>query len=119
MKSLIQSFVYAACAITVLSLAACGNSGQNTDNGAGQDSDNGTTVAPVADSIQTADSRGYIVTTGETVPQFDLQLPDGTKIPIDQLKGKVVMLQFTASWSMPQGNAFYRKRYLAEIKRQS
>lgn len=98
MKSLIQSFVYAACAITVLSLAACGNSGQNTDNGAGQNSDNGTTVAPVADSIQTADSRGYIVTTGETVPQFDLQLPDGTKIPIDQLKGKVVMLQFTASW---------------------
>lgn len=41
---------------------------------------------------------GYIVKLGETVPDFDLILPDGTKTSMKALRGKVVMLQFTASW---------------------
>ncbi len=44
------------------------------------------------------DDRGYIVKVGDKVPQFDLELLDGKKVPINSLKGKVVMLQFTASW---------------------
>lgn len=44
------------------------------------------------------DDRGYIVNVGEQVPDFNLNLPDGTVIPIFELRGKVVMLQFTASW---------------------
>lgn len=44
------------------------------------------------------DTRGYIVKVGDSVPEFDLQLINGEKIPIRSLKGKVVMLQFTASW---------------------
>ncbi len=44
------------------------------------------------------DSRGYIVKVGDTVPDFDLSLPNGTIINIKELRGKVVMLQFTASW---------------------
>ncbi|MEG0517621.1 MAG: TlpA disulfide reductase family protein [Bacteroidales bacterium] len=47
---------------------------------------------------QQDDTRGYIVKVGDMVPQFDIQLLNGEKIPIDKLKGKVVMLQFTASW---------------------
>lgn len=47
---------------------------------------------------QPKDLRGYIVKLGETVPDFDLVMLDGTKIPIKSLRGKVVMLQFTASW---------------------
>ena len=50
-----------------------------------------------ADSVK-ADDRGYIVKVGDMVPQFDLHLLDGTKVPVSSLKGKVVMLQFTASW---------------------
>ena len=38
------------------------------------------------------------VKVGDMVPQFDLHLLDGTKVPVSSLKGKVVMLQFTASW---------------------
>ncbi|MBN2805524.1 MAG: TlpA family protein disulfide reductase [Prolixibacteraceae bacterium] len=41
---------------------------------------------------------GYVVRLGQTVPDFDLELPDGTKTSMKALLGKVVMLQFTASW---------------------
>lgn len=41
---------------------------------------------------------GFNVKIGETVPNFDILLPDGTKTDIQALRGKVVMLQFTASW---------------------
>ena len=41
---------------------------------------------------------GYIVKLGQTVPDFDIVLPDGTKTNMKALRGKVVMLQFTASW---------------------
>lgn len=47
---------------------------------------------------QQEDTRGYIVKVGDMVPQFDLQMLNGEKVSINSLKGKVVMLQFTASW---------------------
>ncbi len=47
---------------------------------------------------QEADSVGYIVKNGEMAPNFEMQLIDGQKISLHDLKGKIVMLQFTASW---------------------
>ena len=41
---------------------------------------------------------GYIVKIGQQLPDISLKLTDGTKITTKELKGKVVMLQFTASW---------------------
>jgi len=41
---------------------------------------------------------GYIVKIGQQIPDIVLELTDGTKVTTDDLKGKVVMLQFTASW---------------------
>jgi len=41
---------------------------------------------------------GYIVKIGQQLPDISLELTDGTKITTQNLKGKVVMLQFTASW---------------------
>ena len=41
---------------------------------------------------------GYIVKQGEMVPEIEFELTDGTTIKTSDLKGKVVMLQFTASW---------------------
>jgi len=43
-------------------------------------------------------SRGYRVKVGEQPPVLDFELLDGTKITNENLKGKVVVLQFTASW---------------------
>lgn len=41
---------------------------------------------------------GYIVKIGQQVPDFDLTTTDGKTIRMSDLKGRVVMLQFTASW---------------------
>jgi len=41
---------------------------------------------------------GYIVKTGQQMPDIELVLTDGKKVKTSDLKGKVVMLQFTASW---------------------
>ena len=45
-----------------------------------------------------ADSTGYIVRVGEMAPNFTITLTDGKKVTFSELRGKVVMLQFTASW---------------------
>ncbi len=44
------------------------------------------------------ENRGYIVNVGEKCPDFTLTLTDGSSLKLSDLKGKVVMLQFTASW---------------------
>ncbi len=44
------------------------------------------------------DARGYIVKVGDQVPEFTMKLVNGKSISINELKGKVVVLQFTASW---------------------
>lgn len=44
------------------------------------------------------DSVGYIVRIGETAPDFEMELTGGQKVKLSALRGKVVMLQFTASW---------------------
>jgi len=45
------------------------------------------------------DGRGYIVKVGDKAPDdFELVLHDGRKTSLKELKGKIVILQFTASW---------------------
>lgn len=41
---------------------------------------------------------GFIVKIGQALPEIELVLTDGKKVTTSDLKGKVVMLQFTASW---------------------
>jgi len=45
-----------------------------------------------------ADERGYIVKVGQQAPDFTIEYLDGKKVPLSSLRGKVIMLQFTASW---------------------
>lgn len=46
----------------------------------------------------TADNNGYIVKVGDIAPDFTITLTDGKQVSLSQFRGKVVMLQFTASW---------------------
>jgi peroxiredoxin len=60
---------------------------------------------------------GYIVKIGQQVPDFALKTTDGKSIQMSSLKGKIVMLQFTASWcsvcrkEMPHIEAEIWKKY--------
>lgn len=45
-----------------------------------------------------ADSTGLIVRVGDMAPDFTVQTTDGASVTLSALRGKVVMLQFTASW---------------------
>lgn len=63
------------------------------------------TVVPAADSSVAeavtpvvADENGYLVKVGDVAPDFTVELTDGTKWTLSEQRGKVVMLQFTASW---------------------
>lgn len=59
----------------------------------------GITVCRAASPAEpVADSTGYIVRVGDMAPDFTTTLDDGTQIHLADLRGKVVMIQFTASW---------------------
>lgn len=58
-----------------------------------------TTDAQQAEKAAANVDRGYIVKVGEQAPDdFELVLDNGQKTSLKQLRGKVVVLQFTASW---------------------
>lgn len=48
--------------------------------------------------LPAGDDRGYIVKVGEKAPDIDIVYADGTTKKLSDFRGKVVMLQFTASW---------------------
>jgi len=60
---------------------------------------------------------GYIVKIGQQVPDFTTTTIDGKTVKMADLKGKIVMLQFTASWcsvcrkEMPHIEADIWKKY--------
>jgi peroxiredoxin len=60
---------------------------------------------------------GYIVKIGQQVPDFSMTTADGKTVRMADLKGKIVMLQFTASWcsvcrkEMPHIEADIWKKY--------
>ena len=79
-------------ALAMMTAASCGNN-KNTSS----KSEKNSAEAAATEAVQ-ADERGYIVKVGDQVPDFDLMMMDGTTLNIKELHGKVVMLQFTASW---------------------
>jgi peroxiredoxin len=60
---------------------------------------------------------GYIIKIGQQIPDFVLNTTDGKSMRSSDLKGKVVMFQFTASWcsvcrkEMPHIEADIWKKY--------
>lgn len=44
------------------------------------------------------EDRGYLVAVGDMAPDVNLILEDGTTTKLSDLRGKVLLLQFTATW---------------------
>ena len=74
---------------------ACSGQGKKDKESAATDS---VSVVIGHNSAIQADSTGYIVKVGEMAPDFTVTLTDGKQVNLSTLRGKVVMLQFTASW---------------------
>ncbi|MDD4971445.1 MAG: TlpA disulfide reductase family protein [Paludibacter sp.] len=55
-------------------------------------------ILSVSAFSQSKDDRPYLVKVGEQAPNFSMKLTNGKTVKLSDLKGKVVMLQFTASW---------------------
>ena len=55
-------------------------------------------IFSIAACAQSTDNRGYLVKVGDKAPDFSMKLTDGKTVKLSDMKGKVVMLQFTASW---------------------
>lgn len=88
-----KKFLFIACGLCVATLIMSACAGQGKAN-----------KEVVADSVEVkmdsiiADSTGYIVKVGDMAPDFTITLTDGKQVSLSSLRGKVVMLQFTASW---------------------
>ena len=52
----------------------------------------------ILSSILFSGDRGYIVKVGDMAPDFEMEFTDGQKAKLSDLRGKIVILQFTASW---------------------
>lgn len=83
MKKLIFPLI---AALAIFQSCACGGGEESAE------------VATKAETAVVADSVGYIVKVGDMAPDFTCTLTDGSQVKISDLRGKVVMLQFTASW---------------------
>ena len=85
------------CGMAILAISIWACSGQKKGTANVEVATDSVEVAADAISVQ-ADSTGYIVRVGEIAPDFTITLTDGNQVSLSSLRGKVVMLQFTASW---------------------
>lgn len=85
------------CGVALLAVSLLACSGQKKGAEAAESVSDTVKVATEAMSAQ-ADSTGYIVRIGEIAPDFTITLTDGKQVTLSSLRGKVGMLQFTASW---------------------
>ena len=85
------------CSVALLAIGIWACSGQKKGTANVEVATDGVEVTADAKSVQ-ADSTGYIVRVGEMAPDFTITLTDGKQVSLSSLRGKVVMLQFTASW---------------------
>ena len=85
------------CGVALLAVSLLACSGQKKGAEAAESVSDTVKVATEAMSAQ-ADSTGCIVRIGEIAPDFTITLTDGKQVTLSSLRGKVVMLQFTASW---------------------
>ena len=91
-----KNYFLMAC-LSVFVLMSC--TGNKTDNKEQTNEElNSETLLEGEASENADDERGYIVKVGDMAPDFEMTLSNGERVQLSSLRGKVVMLQFTASW---------------------
>lgn len=80
---------FSILAVALVMLAACNNASKKSEPVV-------TEQAAVQDTV--VYEHEYLVKVGDVAPDFTLPSTDGTEFTLSAHRGKVVMLQFTASW---------------------
>lgn len=75
---------------TIVMLVACNNVNKKSESPASGEQ------TSVMDTV--VYEHEYLVKVGDMAPDFTLKYTDGSEFTLSKLRGKVVMLQFTASW---------------------
>ncbi len=94
MKQLIHKlfFLCLLCALTACTQQAGGKQASDETLSVGAEEQ-----APLR-VVHEPDSVGYLVRVGDMAPDFTIALTEGREVTLSSLRGKVVLLQFTASW---------------------
>lgn len=91
-----KNYFLMAC-LSVFVLMSC--TGNKTDNKEQTNEELNSEALLEGEASENADDeRGYIVKVGDMAPDFEMTLSNGERVQLSSLRGKVVMLQFTASW---------------------
>jgi peroxiredoxin len=77
---------YLLLAVFCFSLVSCAGGNKAKDN------------TSASTEQEEGEDRGYIVKVGDMAPDFTFTTASGETIKLSDLRGRVVMLQFTASW---------------------
>lgn len=91
-------FKYLIYIAAVLAISISCNSSSKTDKTVTEKSLADEAVSTELKDSKTMEDRQYLVKVGDMAPDFEMEIPGGDKIRLSDLRGKVVMLQFTASW---------------------
>lgn len=81
---------FSILAVALVMLAACNNASKKSEAAVAEQ-------APVQQDTVVYEHE-YLVKVGDVAPDFTLASTDGTEFTLSAHRGKVVMLQFTASW---------------------
>ena len=83
--------IFSLLAMSVL-IVSCTNRSSSKSNSESE------SIRVSTESVSAESDRQYLVKVGDMAPDFKMLLPDGQEVRLSSLRGKVVMLQFTASW---------------------
>lgn len=93
-----KEFATLAAAVVLAGLLAAGCGGRNTEKTAMQSQERTVEAEP--------DSNGNLVRVGQIVPSFTVNYLDGTVKKVEEFRGKVLLVNFWASWCPDCVNEF-------------
>ena len=95
MKIILSYFILI---LAVLAVSCSGSKGKKGAVDAENQVESKSAQAKVMETVVETEERGYIVKIGDMAPDFTMRLTNGEAVKLSDLLGKIVMLQFTASW---------------------